>query len=307
VRTVIARAIILEMPSTIAATHFSDPHCPWAYSASPPLSVLHWRFGSQLDWSLVMIGLSEGPERYVEAGYTAVRSAQGFGTFGRRFGMPFAAQPRERVTGTGRACRAVVATRLAQPEAELSVFRALQFAQFTTTLLLDTDDGLRVALARAAGEIDVEAIVGALDDPAVEAVYQEDRAHSRTATGRPIEAQGREANTDGAPRYTAPSVIFTTNDGASLEVGGFQPLEAYDTALANLDVTLERRPPATDVVEVLRALPYAPVTREVAACMQSNLGELDEATAEQDLIAAAGAGIVRGESIGDGALWHLTA
>ena len=307
VRTVVARAIITGMPSSIAATHFSDPHCPWAYSASPPLSVLHWRFGDQLDWRLVMIGLSEGPERYVEAGYTAVRSAQGFGTFGRRFGMPFGGQPRERVTGTGRACRAVVATRLAQPEAELSVFRALQFAQFTTTLLLDTDDGLRAALAPAAGEVDVEAIVGALDDPAVEEAYQSDRGETRSATGRPIEAQGREANTDGAPRYTAPSVIFTTGDGASLEVGGFQPLEAYDTALANLDVTLERRPPATDVVEVLRALPYAPATIEVASCMKTNLGELDVATAERDLIAAAGEGVVRREAIGDGALWHLAA
>jgi protein-disulfide isomerase-like protein with CxxC motif len=294
------------MPSTIAVTHFSDPHCPWAYSAWPPLSVLHWRFGDQLDWSHVMIGLSEGPERYVEAGYTAVRSAQGFSTFGRRFGMPFGGQPRARVTGAGRACRAVVATRLAHPEAELAVFRALQFAQFTTTLLLDTDDGIRGALARVADEVDVEAIVGALDGPAVEAAYQEDRAQARTAAGRPIEAQGREANTDGAPRYTAPSVIFTTSGGDSLEVGGFQPLEAYDTALANLDVSLQRRAPATDVVEVLRALPYAASTREVAACMKTNLGELDEDGAVRDLIAAAGEGTVRREALGDGALWHLT-
>jgi protein-disulfide isomerase-like protein with CxxC motif len=295
------------MSPTIAATHFSDPHCPWAYSASPALSVLHWRFGQQLDWRLVMIGLSEGPERYIDAGYTPVRSAQGFRTFGRRFGMPFGGQPRERVTGTGRACRAIVATRLAQPEAELTVFRALQLAMFTSTLLLDTDDGLRVALARAADAVDVEAIVGALDTPAVEDAYQADRAEARSAAGRPIEAQGREANTDGAVRYTAPSVIFTTEGGASLEVGGFQPLESYDSALANLDVRLERRPPATDVVEVLRALPYAPVTREVAACMTTNLGELDDDGAERALIAAAGTGAVRREAIGDGALWHPTA
>jgi protein-disulfide isomerase-like protein with CxxC motif len=305
VRLVVARAIIYAMPSSIAAIHFSDPHCPWAYSASPALSALHWRFGDQLDWRLVMIGLSEGPERYVESGYTAVRSAQGFRTFGRRFGMPFAGQPRERVTGTGRACRAVVATRLRQPEAELSVFRALQLAQFTTTLLLDADDDLRVALSRAAGDVDVEAIIGALDDPAVEAAYQEDRALARTAAGRPIEAQGRAANTDGAVRYTAPSVIFTTEDGRSLEVGGFQPLESYDTALANLDVSLNRRPPAEDVVDVLRALPYAPVTREVAMCMTTNLGEVDDDAAERALIAAAGEGLVRREAVGDGALWRL--
>jgi protein-disulfide isomerase-like protein with CxxC motif len=290
----------------VSLTHFSDPHCPWAYSASPAHAVLRWRFGAQLDWRLVLIGLSEGPERYVQAGYTPTRSAQGFKTFGRRFGMPFGGQPRERVTGTGVACRAVVAARLHQPELELSVFRTLQLAQFTTTALLDEPDGLRSVLTGVEG-LDVDALLAALDSEAVETAYQEDRALSRTAAGRPIEAQGREANTDGAVRYTAPSIIFETADGRSLEVGGFQPLESYDTALANLDVTLERRPPAEDPVDVLRALPYAPVTREVAACMTTNLGELDDEATERALIAAAGEGVVRREAVGDGALWHLVA
>jgi protein-disulfide isomerase-like protein with CxxC motif len=293
------------MPSTtIATTHFSDPHCPWAYSSSPYHAALRWRFGDQLDWRLVLIGLSEGPERYVQAGYTPVRSAQGFKSFGRRFGMPFGGQPRPRVTGTGVACRLVVAARLEQPELEFSVFRALQLAQFTTTLLLDEPDDLRVVLDGVAGA-NTDRLLEALRSEAVEEAYQADRAESRTADGRPIHAQGREADTDGAVRYTAPSVIFTHPDGGSLEVGGFQPLESYDTALANLDVSLERRAPATDPVEVLRALPYAPVTREVAACMTTNLGELDEGAAERALIEAAGEGVVRREAVGDGALWHL--
>jgi protein-disulfide isomerase-like protein with CxxC motif len=291
--------------SPISLTHFSDPHCPWAYSASPAHAVLRWRFGNQLDWRLVLIGLSETPDRYIKSGYTPVRSAQGYKKFGRRFGMPFGGQPRERVTGTGLACRLVVAARLQQPAAEFTVFRALQLAQFTTTALLDEADGLRAALAPVADRVDVEPLVAALDSEAVETAYQEDRALARTAEGRPIHAQGRDADTDGAVRYTAPSVIFTTGDGRSLEVGGFQPLEAYDTALANLDVSLERRPAATDPVDVLRALPYAPVTREVAACMAGNLDEVDDNAAELALIAAAGEGLVRREAVGDGALWHL--
>jgi protein-disulfide isomerase-like protein with CxxC motif len=293
------------MPSSpIALTHFSDPHCPWAYSASPAHAVLRWRFGSRLDWRLVLIGLSEGPDRYVKSGYTPTRSAQGYRNFGRRFGMPFGGQPRERVTGTGVACRLVVAARLEQPEAEFTVFRALQLTHFTSTALLDEPDGLRAALDGIDG-VDAERLIAALQSEAVESAYQEDRALARSAAGRPIEAQGREANTDGAVRYTAPSIVFTHQDGRSLEVGGFQPLESYDTALANLDVSLERRPPAEDPVDVLRALPYAPVTREVAACMTSNLGEIDDDAAERALIAAAGEGLVRREPIGDGALWHL--
>ena len=51
--------------------------------------------------------------------------------------MPFAPEPRARVVGTGPACRAVVAARILAPGTEWQVFRALQFAWFTTTLLLD--------------------------------------------------------------------------------------------------------------------------------------------------------------------------
>jgi len=296
------------MPSsTVSLTHFSDPHCPWAYSASPAHAVLRWRFGAQLDWRLVLIGLSEDPDRYVKSGYTPARSAQGYRTFGRRFGMPFGGQPRERVTGTGTACRLVVAARLRHgADAELAVFRALQLAQFTTTLLLDDAEDLVAALQeRPIAGVDAAALVAAIGDEDVEAAYQSDRAQSRAAAGTPTEAQGREANTDGAVRYTAPSIIFRTAEGASLEVGGFQPVEAYDTALANLDVSLTRRPAAEDPVEVLSALPYAPVTREVAACMTTNLGELDEDAAEQALIAAAAEGRVRREAVGTSALWHL--
>lgn len=287
----------------ISVTHFSDPGCPWAWSASPAHALLRWRFGDQLDWRLVLIGLAETPERYERSGYTPVRSAQGYARF-RRYGMVFGGQPRARMTATGRACRAVVATRLAHPERELAAFRALQVAQFTTTLLLDEDDDLRTVLRGVEG-VDTDAIVGALDDPAVEAAYQEDRALARTAAGRPTDVQGRAADSDGAVRYTAPSLIFRHEDGASLEVGGFQPFEAYDTALANLDVTLARRPAAEDVVEVVAAMPFPPTTREVAVCLAERLGQPDDDGAEAALIAAAGEGRVRREAVGSGALWHL--
>jgi protein-disulfide isomerase-like protein with CxxC motif len=290
--------------ASIKIDHFSDPGCPWAYSASPAHALLRWRFGDQLDWRLRLIGLAEDGERYVARGYTPTRSAQGYRRF-RRFGMPFGGQPRERMTGTGRACRAVVAARVLAPERELEVFRALQLAQFTTTLLLDTDEGLRAALQPLAPAVDADAIVAAIGDARVEALYQEDRAAARTAAGSPTEAQGRSANTDGAVRYTAPSLVFTTQDGRALEAGGFQPIEAYDVVLANLDPGLERLPQAEDPVEVLRALPYAPTTREVAVCMAAHLAEPDDEEAEAALIAAAGEGRVRREIVGSGAVWHL--
>ena len=123
------------MPA-LAVTHFTDPGCPWAYSASPDLAVLAWRYGNQLAWRHVMIGLAEDPQLYVDRGYTPAKMATGFRHF-RRYGMPFATTPKTRIGATSPACRALVATRLAAPGLEWEAFRALQFAQFTSTVLLD--------------------------------------------------------------------------------------------------------------------------------------------------------------------------
>ena len=285
----------------IDVTHFSDPGCPWAYSASPAHAVLRWRFGDQLRWRLVTIGLTEQADQYLRRGYTPAGSARGYLRFRRR-GMPFATQPRPRVTATGLACRAIVATRQLSPELEHAAFRALQFAWFTTPLVLDDPDDLATALERVEG-LDVPAVMAALDTPAVEGAYQADRAEARTAAGSPTAAQGKAAQTDGPVRYTAPSLVFT-RDERWLEAGGFQPVEAYDVLLANLAPSLERRPPAEDPLDALIALPYPLTTYEVAAIMTENNGTPDPAAAESALIDRVADGEVIREPLGDGALWR---
>jgi hypothetical protein len=216
--------------------------------------------------------------------------------------MPFQITPKARLSATSPACRAIVATRLAAPQLEDAALRALQFAQFTTTGTLDDPETLRSALAGVEG-LEAEAVVERIDDPEVVAAYETDRARARSAAGSPTEFQGRAANTDGAVRYTAPSVIFERSDGERLEAGGFQPLEAYDVVVANLDPTLERRPPADEPVEVLKAFPYPLTTAEVAAVMTEHLGVPDLAAAEAALIAATGEGRVNRQPAGDGSLW----
>jgi 2-hydroxychromene-2-carboxylate isomerase len=286
----------------ISVTHFTDPGCPWAYSASPALAVLYWRYGEQLEWRLATIGLTEQADQYVSRGYTPQRASTGYLTFRRRWGMPFATQPRERVVGTGRACRAIVATRLRAPEREYAVFRALQFAWFTTPLLLDRERDIAQALERVPG-LDVAGIVGALDDDDVAAAYEADRAAARTAEGGPTDFQGKAAQTDGPVRYTAPSLIFETGD-ARLEAGGFQPVEAYDVIVANLDPTLERRPAPDDVVDLLAAFPDGLVTAEVAAVLTRGNDAPDAEAAEAALIAAVAEGRAVRTGLGDSAIWQ---
>jgi hypothetical protein len=264
--------------------------------------VLRWRYDSQLQWRLVTIGLAEDPERYVNAGYTPTRSAMGHLSFRRRYGMPFAIEPKARMTATARACRAIVATRLLDPEREFQVLRALQLAWFTSPLLLDQDADIAQALQPLAG-LDSAAIVAAIDDPQVLAAYEHDKDETRRAEGGPTHFQGKARQTDGPVRYSAPSIVFEYN-GATLEAGGFQSIEAYDVLVANLDPKLERRAPAEEPQQALEAFPDGLTTQEVAAIMAQNNQLPDRDVAEAGLVELVGAGKARRTPLGDDALWQ---
>lgn len=282
-------------------THFSDPGCPWAYSASPAHAVLRWRYGDQLEWRLVTIGLTEDAEQYVSRGYTPVRSAMGMAHF-RRYGMPFSVTPRARVLATSPACRAIVAVRLAHPGREHEALRALQLAWFNTQLLLDEPPVIAEALSAVFG-LDADAVAGAIDDPRTREAYEADRAQTRTAAGGPTEFQGKARQTDGPVRYSAPSLVFEAG-GRRLEAGGFQPVEAYDVLLANLDPAMERRPPAGSALEALGAFPAGLVTQEVAAIMAQNNQPPDRDAAERELIELVGEGAAVRIALGDDSLWR---
>jgi predicted DsbA family dithiol-disulfide isomerase len=289
---------------SISVTMFSDAACPWAYSVSPSLRVLEWRYGEQLAWRLVLIGLTEQASQYVERGYTPLRGAQGQVRF-RRYGMPFSPQPKERVSATARACRAVVAARLVEPGSEWRVFRALQLANFTTPLLLDEDGQIRDALRRLPG-LDADAIVARLDDQVVSDAYERDKAEARTAAGSAAELQGKTAQTDGPIRYTAPSLIFE-RDRERLIAGGFQPIEAYDVLVANLDPGIERTPAPADPLPLLEHFAEGLTTQEAAALMTQGNDAPDRARVEEALLGLVAAGSAVRQPLGDDALWHLRA
>jgi 2-hydroxychromene-2-carboxylate isomerase len=286
----------------VEATLYTDPGCPWAYSASPALVVLRWRYREQLRWRLVVIGLAEEARQYVDRGYTPTRQSHGYRAFRDRFGMPFATAPRARMVATSPACRAIVATRLQQPGLEFAVLRALQFGWFTRADLMDEDAVIFAALA-SVDDLDAAAVVAALHSPEVTQAYEHDRAETRTAAGSPTEFQGKAAATDGSVRYTAPSVVFA-RDGRLLEAGGFQPLEAYDVVIANLDPTLERTPPPETPLAALDYFTHGLSTQEVAAVMAAHLEPPDRRAAEDALIELAAAGRVTRTPLGDDALWR---
>jgi predicted DsbA family dithiol-disulfide isomerase len=287
---------------SIEATLYTDPGCPWAYSAIPALRVLDWRYGAQLHWRLVMIGLSEDASRYEELGYTPLRAALGQMDF-RRYGMPFLPEPKTRMSATARACRAVVAARLASPGSEWQVLRALQLANFTTPLLLDDDAALADALRDVSG-IDADELVARLDHPDVSAAYQRDRTEARQAAGSPAELQGKTAVADGVVRFTAPTVVFERGD-QRLVAGGFQPVEAYDVLLANLDPTLARAAAPETPLPLVERFADGITTQGVALAMAQGNDAPDIRAAEGALLELAAGGAVTREQLGDGAVWHV--
>jgi predicted DsbA family dithiol-disulfide isomerase len=287
----------------ISATHFNDPACPWGYSVNPALRVLEWRYGDQIDWRLVLIGLTEDASQYERRGYTPLRGAYSQISF-RRFGMPFSPAPKTRLSATARACRAVIAARLIDPGLEQRVFRALQLANFTTPLVFDDEDALRAALD-AAG-LDGAAIVSRLDAPEVIEAYERDRAEARTAAGSPAELQGKTATTDGPVRFTAPSVVFES-DGRRLVAGGWQTIEAYDVLVANLDPTLERRQPPETPAPLLDRFTFGLTTAEVTLLMTHGNDAPDRLAAERALLELVAEGRATRQPVGDDAIWKRAA
>jgi 2-hydroxychromene-2-carboxylate isomerase len=287
----------------VSVTQYTDPSCPWAYSAEPFLRHLEWRFGDGLEWRTVVIGLSEDTKARERAGVTPASRVAGWKEYETRFGMPVLSTPRTRLIASGRACRAVKAAERDGADAGRRMLRAVRMAWFTSTLLLDADDDL-AAVADAAG-LDGARIAAAIGDPDVEAAYQRDRAEARSAaeTGRPAVAQDRAAEFDGGgARFTAPSLVFERG-GSRLVAGGWQPFDAYDLCVANLAPDLPRRP-APEPGELVAAHPAGLTTAEVAEVCRDRNDDRDPAGAEAALRELERTGAVHRTPIGDDAsLW----
>jgi hypothetical protein len=141
-----------------------------------------------------------------------------------------------------------------------------------------------------------------IDSPEVTEAYERDRAEARSAAGSAAELQGKTATTDGPVRFTAPSVAFELG-GLRLVAGGFQPVEAYDVLVANLDPTL-RREPAPDTPEpLLERFDEGLTTQEVAALLAQGNDRPDKVSAERALIELVAAGKAVRRPLGDDALW----
>jgi predicted DsbA family dithiol-disulfide isomerase len=235
-------------------TLFTDPACPFAFSAEPIRWRLRWHYGDQLVWRVRMIVLT------LERG-EAERLAEGAPNLQRRFGMPIDPAPYARTASSEPACRAVVAARLHAPGTEEALLRRLRVRVMQNGLLDDPE--LIAAAARDAG-LDPGALSEWCERDDVGAALQSDIAAARDPAPAARALDHKLGGPRHARRYTAPTYLFAD----AVVVPGFNPIEAYETAIANLAPGLDRRPKPAHVEELLAWAGEPLATVEVALVAQ---------------------------------------
>lgn len=243
-------------------THFTDPTCPFAFSAEPLLRRLEWQLGDQATWETRLVGLIDSVEEAEGRGLTPQFFTDAYANFARDYGMPFSSAPRTKLYASMPACRAVVATRLHAPAREQRILRAFRVHHFAG---LQVDEPAALEAAAADAGLEHADLVRWMAEPETEAALADDMDRSRHPSPAALAQDDRLADWPGGRRYTCPSLEFTRlRDGATLSAPGFQPWESYELAVANLLPELARRPAAPDVREVLQWAPFPLATVEVA-------------------------------------------
>jgi 2-hydroxychromene-2-carboxylate isomerase len=259
-------------------TLFTDPACPFAFSAEPNRQRLRWYYGDQLRWRLNMIVLT------LEPGEDA-KLAEGAPGLQRKYGMPIDPNPYARTFSSEPACRAVVATRLNAPGAEAPLLRRLRVRAMLGGLL---DDPALVAAAAADVGLDAGDLERWSRMPAVEDALRADIEAARS----PSPAARRLDHKLGGPaqerRYTAPSYELAS-EGRTFTIPGYNPVEVYEAALANFG--LSRRAKPESVEQVLKWATEPLATVEVIEVMQADAAKTRAALARAAVPIPAGADV----------------
>jgi predicted DsbA family dithiol-disulfide isomerase len=258
----------------VCITEYTDPGCPWAYSAEPFRRRLSWLYGERLEWRTRLVGLAESPDEYTARGFTPERQAQAFATIAREHRMPIDTEQRPRMAATVPACRAVVAARLRAPGHERRLLRRLRVRHFSGELL---DEPQTIAGAARDAGLDPAQLEVWMREEEVEAALREDMAAAREPIPAARVLDHKLANWSGGRRYTCPSYeIVRVSDGVRIAVPGFQPWAVYDVVTANLVPGLDRRDPPDSVEEVLEWTGTPLATQEVAVVCDVGFEEARE-------------------------------
>ena len=271
---------------------FTDPGCPWAFSAEPLRRKIEWLYGDHAAWELVMVGLREDPAEFEAKGFTTAMMAAGAKQIAAAHGMPIDSSEHERLTATLPACRAVVAARLNSPGHQQTLLRAIQVRGFAGELI---DEPATIAAAAADAEIDGHDLELWSQEQATLDALASDMHRVRHPLPAALVLDARLADWEGGRRYASPSYEIRVDGREPVAIPGFQPWPAYDVALANLAPDAPRREDPESVSEVLEWAAEPLATREVAVVMGIEHDEAETLLAE----------VAQREDVGPDAYWTL--
>jgi predicted DsbA family dithiol-disulfide isomerase len=242
-------------------TLFTDPACPFAFSAEPIRQRLRWHYGDQLRWRTRMIVLTLEPGE-------AERLAQGAPGLQRMYGMPIDPAPLARPASSEPACRAVVAARIHAPGTDERLLRRLRMRTMVGWLL---DDPATIAAAARDVGLDPDELARWSESAEVHAALQSDSAAARAPAAAARALDHKLGGPRAARRYTAPSYeIAVPGVDGIFAIAGYNPIEAYEVAIANLAPSLVRRPKPTSIAELLEWAGEPLATAEVALIAQAS-------------------------------------
>jgi predicted DsbA family dithiol-disulfide isomerase len=242
----------------LEVTLFTDPACPFAFSAEPIRQRLRWHYGDGLRWRTRMIVLTREPGE-------ADKLAEGAPNLQARFGMPIDPAPYARAASSEPACRAVVAARLHAPERADALLRRLRVRVMQRGLL---DDPELIAAAAIDAGLGPGELWGWCEGEDVGAALEADVAAARDPSAAARALDDKLGGPARQRRYTAPSYII---DGVAIP--GFNPVEVYETVIANRAPGLPRRAKPASAEEVMRWSTEPLATAEVALILQIGVEE----------------------------------
>src|SRR3954453_13436061 len=97
-------------------TEYTDPACPWAYSAEPFRRHLDWLYGDRIEWQVRMVVLSDSVAALEASGFGVKQLSGAFRRIAHEHGMPIDTSGGGGMAVSRPACPAVVAARLHAPK-----------------------------------------------------------------------------------------------------------------------------------------------------------------------------------------------
>jgi predicted DsbA family dithiol-disulfide isomerase len=253
----------------VKVTVFTDPGCPFGFTAQRQDAQLQWHYGHGIDVTFRMIVVAEKSSSFEARGLKPGSMAATASRLRRLYGMPLVTTARLHVT-TLSACTAYVGARMQDPERAPSLLRALYRRAFSDGQLLDDMETIRGA-ARDAG-IATHVLDAWLEDAEVNAALREDMAAARSPLPEALALAHRLSKSNGSLRYSTGSAVYE-RDGRRFAVPGFQPFAVHEVAMANVAPQVRRRPLPENVEEILAWAPYPLATAEVAELRGTDLVE----------------------------------